>query len=133
MGILNNSYDTQIAEYDFAKDGGALGVHKMGLVLEEFSLINYVAWAVIDTFTGPGAIVSSGALILNQNPVVVGFPAFMAPTVATTLTAAMSFPSATAVFAVRNTAPLEFYFGISVAPVLSGRILVYASYFNSDL
>jgi hypothetical protein len=133
MGSLNSNFDNQIAEFDFAKQGGAIGVYRMGLILPLNSMINYIAWHVIDAFTGALANVSSGGITINQNPVVVNGPAFLAPTLATDLIAGLTFPRSTSVLAGHSDVPLEFYFAITDAPITSGRIIVYATYFNSDI
>jgi len=131
--LLQSSVDNQIASYNVARDGGAVGFHPLGISIGTFSMMAYFQTAVTQTFTSAGGLATwtYGFRTLSLFPVVI--VPVLAPVLASTLIAPSVVNLLATTGSYRNTEAIEFGIFIGVEPLTAGNQLFYTEYFNSDI
>lgn len=118
------SRDSQIADWNFDVNGGAIGTYRTGLFIDEFSLLDVFHFDQKVAMTSGGlATVSIGYVTANG----ASFP--------TAIMAASAFGGPYAAFSIPivNSVAIEITFSIAVADLTGGRMLFIAEYFNKDM
>lgn len=131
--LLQSSIDNQIASYDVARDGGAVGFHPIGIAVGTFSYMAFLQTSIVQTFASAGgtATWTYGFRTLSLFPVVI-FPVLV-PVLANTLTFPLHINLLATTGSYRNTEAVEFGIFIGVEPLTAGNQLFYSEYFNSDI
>lgn len=134
MGLLKSTLESQICEYDFAQQGGAIGTYKLGLQLPQGCMLINLTSIVKTTFTSGGlATVSLGLITLSANPVSSSPTSLLGATAIAGMIAFAKFGG--------SVAPLPQYYGvyfeitlsIAVADLTAGNLIVFANYYATDL
>ena len=130
--IINCSKDSQAASYLVSRDGGAVGVHRLGLYFEEFSFVTSMVFVLKAGFLSSTmtATVSIGGMEPGTGnifpdyyftPKVITNPVFFVPF-------QMDVPDNR-----RTPQALELILFVGVQPLTSGELIVCTDYFNTDI
>lgn len=131
--LVNCSKDSQACTYDVIRDGGSIGVYRLGLFLEEFSFVTSMVMQNINTAFASAtslATVSIGAINYNNQTVSPDY--YFTSKVITNPIFASSFdmdvPNNR-----RTPSTVELVLVVRDEDLTAGNLIICVDYFNTDL
>ena len=130
--IINCSKDSQACTYDVARDGGGLGVHRLGLYMDEFSFVTTMVMKTINSaFTSAGMLATVSIGALEPGGLIFQDQYFSAKVISNIIFSNpfdMDQPNNR-----RTTGAVELILFVGVEPLTAGELLICVDYFNTDL
>jgi hypothetical protein len=124
--IIGSSKDSQVSNFSFNREGGAIAQYPTGIYVDEFSFFTGLSWAVITDFVGDGGNASISVYLAYSN---LSSPPVLISTSNLMTAGTYQFIAAP----LRLAAACQLIVAINDFPITAGELNIYADYFNTDL